>query len=105
MAAAESLSKYLYKVELYVLKIIPVILAGIFFLNTVLSYFDIDLIILSYIGGVSLLPILFLYLSSYVFKFCAYHRMPLHYIVLIWALNIIDTYIGIPVSDLGYLMI
>ena len=96
-------SKTLYKIELSLLKIIPMILALTALLNSILSYFGIDLYVLSYIGGISVFTIIFLYLSSYVFKFCAYHRMFLHYIVATWIINIIDYYIGIPISDLEYL--
>lgn len=104
MAVEESLrSKTLYKVEIGLLKIIPMILAGIYLSNTILSYFlDIDLIILSYIGGISLLPLIFLYLSSYVFRFCIYHRVFLHYITINELILILDTHIGLPVSDLEY---
>lgn len=104
MAAEESLrSKTLYKVEIGLLKIIPMILAGIYLSNTILSYFlDIDLIILSYIGGISLLPLIFLYLSSYVFRFCIYHRVFLHYITINELILILDTHIGLPISDLEY---
>lgn len=96
-------SKTLYKIELGLLKVIPMILALTALLNSILSYFGIDLYILSYIGGVSIFTMLFLYLSSYVFKFCEYHRMLLHYIVSTWIINIIDYYVGIPISDLEYL--
>ena len=96
-------SKTLYKIELGLLKVIPMILALTALLNSILSYFGIDLYILSYIGGVSIFTMLFLYLSSYVFKFCEYHRMFLHYIVSAWIINIIDYYVGIPISDLEYL--
>ena len=96
-------SKTLYKIELGLLKVIPMILALTALLNSILSYFGIDLYILSYIGGVSIFTMLFLYLSSYVFKFCEYHRMFLHYIVSTWIINIIDYYVGIPISDLEYL--
>lgn len=100
MAVEERLKdKTLYKLELYLLKIIPMLLALIAFLNTVLSYFDIDLVIWSYIGSVSLLPLIFLYMSSYVFRFCEYHRMFLHYIVITNVLNVYDYYVGIPISD------
>lgn len=104
MAVEESLrSKTLYKVEIGLLKIIPMILAGIYLSNTILSYFlDIDLIILSYIGGISLLPLIFLYLSSYVFRFCIYHRVFLHYISINELILILDTHIGLPISDLEY---
>lgn len=104
MAAEESLrSKTLYKVEIGLLKIIPMVLAGIYLSNTILSYFlDIDLIILSYIGGISLLPLIFLYLSSYVFRFCIYHRVFLHYIAINELILILDTHIGLPISNLEY---
>ena len=96
-------SKTLYKIEIGLLKIIPMILAGIYLSNTILSYFlDIDLIILSYIGGISLLPLMFLYLSSYVFRFCIYHRVFLHYITINELILTLDTHIGLPISDLEY---
>lgn len=91
--------KVLYKLELYLLKVIPMLIAMLYLTNTVLSFYDIDLPILSYIGGFSLLPLAFMYLSSYVFKFCSYHRMFLHYIVVSDVLTQVDYYIGIPVSD------
>ena len=104
MAVEENLrSKTLYKIEIGLLKIIPMILAGIYLSNTILSYFlDIDLVLLSYIGGISLLPLIFLYLSSYVFRFCIYHRVFLHYISINEIILILDTHIGLPISDLEY---
>lgn len=93
-------NKRLYKLELGLLKIIPMLLALVVFLNTTFSYIGIDLVILSYIGGVSLLPLIFLYLSSYVFQFCEYHRMFLHYVMVMDLVNIYDYYIGIPIGDL-----
>lgn len=89
----------LHKTLIYLLKIIPMLLASIAMLNTVLSYWNIDIPLLSYIGGVSLFPLFFLYLASYAFKFCLYHRMFLHYITITWVLNIIDYYYGIPISN------
>ena len=99
MAVEESLNKSLYKIELYLVKVIPMILSGIALLNTILSYLYIDVPLLSYLGGVSVLTIIFLYVSSYVFRFCLYHRMFIHYITVNWVLNIIDMYIGIPLSN------
>ena len=97
------IDKILYKIELYTIKIVPMIYALLCLLNTVLSYFGIDLVILSYIGSVSLVTLLLLCLTSYVFKFCEYHRMFIHYTTITWILNIIDLYIGIPISDVCYL--
>jgi hypothetical protein len=106
MKKGESLkSKALYKIELYLIKTIPMILSLIALLNTILSYFYIDVPLLSYIGGTSIFTLIFLYMSSIVFRFCRYHRMFIHYVTVNWILNIIDYYIGIPVSNKGMFLI
>lgn len=81
------------------------VMAFICLINTILSYFDIDLEFLSYLGSGSMLMIGYLYVSSYVFKFCEYHRMFLHYVVVINVLNAYDYYIGIPINDLMLLIL
>ena len=52
----------------------------------------------------SLLPLLFLYLVSYTFRFCAYHRMFLHYVVALYLIKCYDYYIGIPLNDFNLLV-
>lgn len=101
MAVEENLrSKTIYKAEIVLLKIIPMLLAIVYLSNTIISYFfDLDLIIFSYIGSVSILSLGFLYLSSYVFRFCEYHRMFLHFVVVNELINAYDTHIGIPITD------
>lgn len=101
----ENLKVSLYKIEVYLLKIIPIILALLDILNTFLSLFHIQVPIISYIGGVSFLSLAFLYLSSYVFKFCEYHRVPLHFIVVNNLINIYDWYIGIPIDLVGIILL
>lgn len=92
-------NKSLYKIELYLLKVMPMLLAAIYLINTVLSYYDIILPVLSYIGGLSLIPLVFMYISSYVFRFCSYHRMFLHYIVINDLINLVDYYYTLPILD------
>lgn len=92
-------NKVLYKIELYLIKHIPIWIALCYFLNTVLSYYCIDVPILSLIGGMSILPWIFLFISSYVFKFCIYHRLPLYYILISDIIGYYDTYIGISISN------
>lgn len=82
-----------------VTKILPILLAFVHLLNSIISYFVDYSIILGYIGSISILTIFYLYLASYVFKLCAYYRMFLHYCVLIDIINIFDYYIGIPIND------
>lgn len=104
MAVEEnSVNKSLYKIELYFLKVIPMMLAILALANTIMSYFDIDVSVFSYIGGISLLPLIFLYISSYVFKFCGYHRMFLHYLLITDVISIYDYHIGFDINDTEYL--
>ena len=107
MAAEVNLkrSKILYKIEILILKYIPFVVAFIYFLNTVLSMCNINASILSYIAGVSLLPWIFLLLSSFVFKFCNYHRIPLYYILVNDIVNITDEYFQLPISNLLFIAI
>lgn len=97
-----SLSKTLCRIMLYSVKVIPMVISGIYVLNTVLSYFYIDLPVLSYI--VQFLFIAFMLIASYAFKFCKWHRMFIYYILLILILNIIDYHVGIPISNRGLLL-
>lgn len=97
-----SLSKTLCRIMLYSVKVIPMVISGIYVLNTVLSYFYIDLPVLSYI--VQFLFIAFMLIASYAFKFCKWHRMFIYYILLILVLNIIDYHVGIPISNRGLLL-
>lgn len=102
----ESLSnRTLYKLFLGFLKVIPMVMAGLFLLNTVLSYFGIDYSIISYLTGVGLIPWLFIMLALYTLRFCEYHRMFLWYIVVNNVVCWVDDNYGIPVSDRGYLVL
>lgn len=91
--------KSLYKLELLIIKVIPFVLMLCYVLNSVLSYFNINGEILSVIGGQSILTWLFLYISSFVFKFCVYHRLPLYYILLSDIISYYDNLIGIPITN------
>jgi hypothetical protein len=92
-------NKSLYKIEVFLLRTIPYILATGYALNTVLSYFDIDLVILSMICSIGVVPYMFILISSFVFKFCKYHRMMIYYIGVTELLSWIDYYHKIPISD------
>lgn len=98
----EKLTKKSVKRFVLATKVLPMIIAAVHFLNSIISFFYGNDIPLNYIGGVSLLPVLYLYLASYTFKLCEYYRMYLHYIVICNALNIYDCYIGVPLSDVNY---
>lgn len=88
-----------YKLFLLVIKVIPMLIAFIFFLNTFLSYFSIEVKAFNYIAGTSFLSIVIFYALSYLLHFCEYHRIFLHYIVIINCISLYDEYYRIPVDD------
>ena len=90
-------NRFLSKAVLYSVKVFPILISGIYVLNTILSYCGIDWEGFSYI--VQFLFIGFMYCASLRFKFCIYHRVFIHYILLTLILNIIDYHWGIPLSD------
>lgn len=95
----KQVNKLSYKLVLCLIKLLPMLSALCYLTNTILSYFGIDVPLLSLIAGKSILDIVTLYCLSYVFRFCAYHRMFIHYIVVSDIIAYYDMYVGIPVSD------
>ena len=95
----------LYKLMLGTLKVIPMLLAFLAILNTAFDFFGISSSILSLVGGISLLPLLFVYLASYVFRFCIYHRMFLHYVLVNNVITYTDYYVGIQIATLTLLVV
>lgn len=101
----EKLTKKLVKRFVLATKILPMLIAAIHFLNMTISFFYGNDILLNYISGISFLVIIYLYLASYTFGLCNYHRMYLHYSVACNVIAIYDYHIGIPISNVNYYLI
>ena len=101
----ENLRKSSHKLLLLILKVIPMVTAFYYVLNTIAAYFNIDMSALSMLGGMSLLPWLFILVATFVFKFCIYHRMFLYYIFTSDIVSIYDFYFGIPISNMETIML
>lgn len=101
-----SLNSY-HKAKLFIgfLKVLPMVLAGLYLLNTVLSYFYIDYEIISYLAGVGFIPWLFIMAASYKLHFCEYHRMFLWYILINNLICWTDSQFELPVSNWDYLIL
>ena len=101
----ENLNKTLYKSVLILLRFIPFIIALIYVVYTASAFFGIDLIILGYLAHMSILPWMFIFLASFVFRFCIVHRLPLYYIVVADSITTLDAYVGIPLEWFHLLML
>lgn len=99
------MNKRMYKLELIRVKYIPIPIALITLIDVILYYFDINFELINYVAGTSFLTMIPMYISSYVYKFCEYHRMFLHYIVVNKVVMMIDLYIGIPLGDFMLLVL
>lgn len=102
---SRQLNKSLYFIEIKLIKVLPFITALIYFINILLNLIGISLNSLSYLAGMSFIPLLFMYISSYVFQFCTYHRLPLHYILITNLLSIIGYEFEITIDIWLYLII
>lgn len=92
-----NLNKRLYKLTILTLKFLPIVMASAFMISNLIHITAIQII--AHIIGINAAQFLFIYLTSYVFKFCNYHRIFIHYLVLKETINAVDWYIGIPISD------
>ena len=97
-----NLSLKLVKIFRVYLKVLPIILAITSFANCFLAYLGFQFKIYAHIFF--FLIISFIYVASYVLKFCEYHRISLHYIVVIYIINCYDYYIGIPINYIELFM-
>ena len=97
-----NLSLKLVKILRIYLKLIPIVIAILSFVNCVLWFLGIESKILAH--AFLFLLIGFVYIASYVLKFCEYHRISLHYIVAIYVINCYDYYIGIPINYIELFM-
>ena len=105
MTTEAALRKSSHKLLLVILKFIPMVTALMYLINTLFACVGIDIPVFSYIGGMSLLPWLFIWVATFVFRFCIYHRMFLYYILATNIIDTIDYYIGIPVTTFSLLMV
>ena len=92
-------SKTLYKLMLTILKGLPVVMALGFVISNTIPSIGPKLNMIVHVCGLIIPPFLFMYLSSYIFRFCSYHRIFLHYILAIQVITVTDWYIGIPISN------
>lgn len=98
-------SKFWYKLLLIIIKYYPSICIVSEIGYSLCEYLKTDGILFTFLGGCTLISLLFLYIASYVFRFCYLYRLSLHSILLVNVVTMYDSFIGIPISDLNILRI
>lgn len=93
------MGKKVNKILIISIKFYPILISLVLCLDNILHYLDIRLVFLDYCVFQTLSPILLMYLLSYVFSFCHYHRVFIHYMFIEWFLSYYDDSFQIPLSD------
>lgn len=102
------ITKELYKIDLFLLKLLPMIMAFSYMIAQYAALLNIGsgiilvLQIVTHYLGLLMAPMMFMLISSKVFQFCNYHRMFIYYILVIQLMNITNWYFKIPISNLAY---
>ena len=103
MSKEVNLNKSLYKTELVFLKLLLPIMGLSYAVTSCASFipFAINpyIQIIAHFFGMFLAPMIFMLISSYVFKFCEYHRLFIYYIIVDELLRQIDWYFRLPISN------
>jgi hypothetical protein len=86
-----SLHKKNFKIELYILKVLPSIIALFYLIFTVCTILHININFIAYFFHLSVISWIFLLYTSFLFKFCVHHRIPLYYILLNDVINILNS--------------
>ena len=94
-----------YRIAIWLTKVMPVAISLVYVANTICAFLGIDVPAFSWVGGMSLLPLIFFYVLSYALDMCSWHRALLHYIAVTEAINQFDYHVGIPIDDYALLSI
>jgi len=98
-------SRVLNKIFLIYTKYTPHFLAFVYGIYTLLGFFGVDWNIIGCLFHVSLTIWIQLLFTSYRFKYCYVHRLPIYYIGLNEVITGLDYYIGIPINEFKLLVI
>lgn len=86
-------SKEMYKITILLLKVLPMTMVFAYLLMLGCFYYAPEYVLIPHLLGTVFAPLAFIYITSYVFRFCAFHRIFIHYYAFISVLNVSDHYL------------
>lgn len=93
------IDKRKHKLLIFTLKILPAIMASSYVIEMISIFLGFGTQVLVNFIGMIVAPILFMYLASYVFKFCEYHRIFIHYVLILEILTTVKWYYPVIVTS------
>jgi len=103
--AEKLISFTLYKTFLVGLKYIPFVIGSMSFVCVICGCLGIQLGLFTLISGIGIIPTLFWVLSSFTFKCCIWHRLPLYYCWCNHIISWIDFRWSIPINNLQMILV
>lgn len=92
------IDKRQHKLMIFTLKILPAVMASSYLIELISTLLGFGTQVLINFIGMIAAPVMFMYLASYVFKFCEYHRMFIHYVLIIEILTTTKWYFPLIVT-------
>ena len=86
-------SKEMYKITILLLKVLPMTMVFAYLLMLGCFYHAPEYVVIPHLLGTVFAPLAFIYITSYVFRFCSFHRIFIHYYAFISVLNVSDHYL------------
>lgn len=74
-------------------------------ISIILVFMDMGSFMLDYVFGTSVISLVPMYIMSYAFKFCKYHRMILNYILANRIVFLVDSLFKLSVEDISLFLI
>lgn len=99
------MSRLSHKLALICVKYIPPIAALVDLISIILVFMDMGSFMLDYVFGTSVISLVPMYIMSYAFKFCKYHRMILNYILANRIVFLVDSLFKLSVEDISLFLI
>lgn len=94
-----SISRTQHQYLMLIFKWLPAVMAFSFFMNVYCAFAGVWFQVITHFLGLAITPLVFYYIASYIFHFCWYHRLFIHYIAIEELINLTDWYFRIPISN------
>lgn len=88
-----------HQITMLVFKWLPAVMAFSYIMNVYCAFIGTWFQMVTHFVGLALTPLIFYYIASYVFHFCWYHRLFIHFIAIEELINLTDWYFHIPISN------
>jgi hypothetical protein len=89
------MNKHLLKLTKALTMYLPMLFCFFTVIDTICMMCGVELNVFNYLGGYSILIVIYLLVNSFTFRYCLYHRIPIYYMCFMMVLNTLEYYFEI----------